>query len=225
MASRALITDSLVAESGKVAPNVRKRIEEKVGEITVELLQQSEGRFKGLLREQAFTTVIDVVEYILNSDFNTAQGTYHEVDSNGVFKRQLTIVSKSEMFHRRTEKAYASVRLSYIDFLEAGVSGRGYYLVLGDKPTEAAFFRIPYFREATENDTDVIRKVAIVKRGVRGSLPSLFPNEAQIDAEIYLRHLQGFREKREKFNTTTIMTPSSRTGNFNRRMHKYGQGQ
>lgn len=225
MASRALLTDSLVAETGKVAPSIRKRIERKVGEITMELLQQNEGRFKGLLREQAFTTVIDVVGYILNSDFNTAQGTYHEVDSDGVFKRQLTVVSKNEMFHRRTELAYASIRLAYIDFLEAGIDGRGYYLILGDKPKEAAFYRFPYYREATENDTDVIRKVAIVKRGVRGSLPDLFPAESQLDAEIYLRHMQGFKERREKFNTTTIMTPSSRTGEYNRRMHKLGQGQ
>lgn len=225
MASKAHLVGLLLKESGKDSPTVQKEIEQKVGEITVELLQQNDGRFKGLLREQTITVAVGTSAYLLNPDFHTAMKTAHEVNSAGKVVRKLTVISRAEYISRLDEGAYAGELMAYIDFLEDGPQERGYYLIFGDTPTATAIYKFPYYREPTENDADVIRKFNIVKRGVRGSLPHLFPTTALLDAEIYLRHLEGFKERAEKFRTTAgIIVPAPRVGAFNRRMNDIGQG-
>lgn len=223
MASRAFIVDGLLRETGKTSPAVRADIDRKVGEITLELLSQNDGRFKGLEKTQVISVVADTQQYKLNADFFTAKKSFHEVDSDGNFVAKLSIVSKSELFNRKTEDAYAGIKLGYIEFLTSGPSGRGYYMHLGADPTDTATYHFDYYREPTTADTDIIRKIVILQHGVRASLPQYFEN-AEYEAGIYVRRLQGFKESPDINVTDAMITPNPRIAKHNQRMHKIGQG-
>ncbi len=223
MASRAFIVDGLMREAGKTSPKVRGLIDLKVGEITLELLSQNSGRFRGLEKTQAISVVANTQQYLLNADFFTAKKSFHQVDGDGNFMARLSIVSKTELFDRKSAKAYSGIALAYIEFLEYGPNGRGFYLHLGTDPTGTATYHLDYYREPTTADTDLIRKVTILQHGVRASLPQYFVN-AEYEAAIYIRRLQGFKESPDTHITDAVVTPNPRIAKHNQRMHDIGQG-
>jgi hypothetical protein len=228
MASNAQITASLMEELGKTAPALRRKISSRVGDVTLELLQQNEGRFSSLVRTQTISVTAGTKEYRIRSDYNTARKTMYEVDVNNDYVARVRIVSKAEMFNRYAEDAHTDENMAYIQFFERGpnddsTANRGYYLVLGEEPVADVSYLFEYYRTPTTSDTDIIRKESIIKHGVRAAMPREFES-AQMEATVYLRMLRGFREKPERFVTDTIMTPSKRIGDHNKRMYGISRG-
>lgn len=223
MASKAVVVDDLARELDVTTPTALDEIEQTVGDITLDLLSQNDGQFKGL---QVYTDIVVTVgntAYLLPADFNTALETFYEMNSDGEYVGEVDVISKEEMFRRKSDNAYAGRKLSYIEFRYNGSSGRGWYLVLGAEPSETATYRFDYYRQATSDDTDIIRNVEILKTGCRGKLTKYNQN-AQQDRVIYLRMREGFRENPQKTVTKSIMTPSRPTGLHNRLMNKIGRG-
>lgn len=224
MATTSQIVDELMTEANKTTTAVRKQIEQAVGDIVLELLQQNDGRFRGLEKTQSITVTSGVKQYKLNSDFNTAKRTFHEVNSDGDFVAKCECLSKAEIFSRKAEGGHLTYRFGYIEFEASHSSGRGYYLTLAEEPTGTAYFEFEYYREPTREDADIIRKPSIVKHGVRGRMPRLF-DTAEADLGIYLRRIQGFKESPERFVTALIVTPPPRVAKRNRFFHDIGRGQ
>lgn len=224
MATRAVVVEELLRESGKTTEAVRRRIDDKVAAITVEILQQNEGKFKGLLKSFEFTTEVGERFYRLPPDFYSASDTFHEVDpTTREFVGRLTITTKAEIFDRKAEDVYAGDRMAFVEFLEDHADGRGWYLVLADDPEDARDYVLDYYRAATSSDTDIIRKVEILKRGVRGELPDLYVT-AMEDKAVYLRMLSGVIERSNRFVPAMVIKPNKRVREHNRRMRRYGQG-
>jgi len=224
MSSKATIVQRLMDEFGKDSQAARQQIEQAVGEITVDLLSQNQGRFLGLEKTLSITINNTDTEYRLPADFNTAKKTFYEVNSDGDYIAECMCLSKSEVQNRMSEGAYSGYRLAYIRRNILGASGRGDYLVIADAPDETKYFEFDYYREPTENDTDVIRNDHIVMTGARGLLPQFVDmDRAAYQTGIYSRMRDGFREHPEKRKTKRIMLPSKRIGNHNRRMYERSQ--
>ena len=223
MSSRATITDELLVESGRQGTATRRKIDQKVGGITLELLQQGDGRFRGLSKSQTISVLADTTQYKLDSSFNTAKKTMFEQNTDGTFKNKVSILAKAEVFERKSNDGPTSALMGYIELLTSHADGRGYYLTLSEKPTAATTYNFEYYREPTANDSDVIRKPEIIKHGVRGNLPEYFEN-SDIQLRIYLQRMEGFRESPERFVTDFIMTPAPRIGQHNKSMHDISQG-
>lgn len=224
MASNAAIVEELMRECGKTSDAVRNRISQKVGEVVTEILQQNEGRFKGLFKSETITVTATERYYRLPSDFHSPSDTFHEVDSDGDFVSRVTLSTKSEIFGRKEEGITAGEKMAYVEFLEShGTTGRGWYLVLADAPTESKSYVFDYYREATANDADIIRKSVAIKHGTRGQMPDLFPGW-QAEQAIYLSMLNGIMERPDKYTSGLIIKPGKRTRNLNRKMHDIGQG-
>jgi hypothetical protein len=226
MASVAYLADVLMQEAGKSSPDVRLRIEEKIGEVTLEILQQSEGRFKKLARTQNISILVGVKEYLLPADYFTAKREFIEIDSNSDFVRRVYVVSEMEVYTRIEAESNLSVSYCWIDFNETGygTTGRGYYLHLAVDPTETAIYRFAYYRQPTENDAEAIDSFTLIKRGVRGNLPDLFPKTAQVDISIYANSLGRSGEDPSQHTTETVVHPGRRRGRLNALLHRIGSG-
>ncbi len=223
MASTDVIVEELMREFGKSSSNIRMRIEEKVGDIVVDLLTQNDGRFKSLEKTQTISIVVGTKEYRLPVDFNTAKKTFYEVNSDGNIIEECSIVPKANIHRRKMEGRYAGYRIGRIQHFDSHEDGRGMYLVLADESPENTTFEFDYYRMPTKTDTDLIRSPDIIKTGVRKSFPEYNIN-ANYDLEIYLRMKSGFKENPEKFNTTITINPSRRAGSHNRSMRDIGNG-
>ena len=228
MASRDAITEDLLIESGRQGTAARRKIDQKVGDVTLELLQQNEGRFRALEKTQTISVVVSTTlagrQYKLDSKFNTAKDTMYEQDLvTGDFKNKITILTEAEVFERLSNAGPTSSLMGYIKYLTSHSSGRGQYLVLSQNPTETKSYIFQYYRAPTPDDTDVIRKTSIIKHGVRGSLPEYF-EDSDLELKIYFSMLGGFRESPERFVTDLIMTPPPRIALHNQKMHDISQG-
>jgi len=224
MASVAYLADMLMQEAGKASPDVRLRIEEKIGEITLEILQESEGRFKRLAKTQNISVLATVKDYLLPSDYFTARREIIEIDSDGNFVRRVYVVSEMEVYTRIEADTNLSKSYCWIDFREDGAEGRGYYLHLAVEPTEAATYRFAYYRQPKEDDAEVIDSFTLIKRGVRGNLPDLFPKTAEVDIQIYLGRLGQSGENPGQHVTEIVVHPGRRRGRLNSLQHKIGSG-
>jgi hypothetical protein len=223
MASTAQIVEDILVEIGKRGTAVRRKVETAVNDTVVDMLQQNDGRFRGLAKTQTINVLADTVEYKLNADFNTAKDTFAEYDSDDEFVARVFVLTKSEIHNRLAEGAPVHRLMSYIEFYESHTNGRGNYLILSQDPTTTHIYKFDYYREPTPEDTDIIRKTAILKHGIRGRLPDYY-EQAEYESAIYLRMLQGFRESAERFVTDMIITPPARIGANNDLSHKVGSG-
>lgn len=222
MATTATILEELIAEIGKDSPLIRQKIESKIGDVVLEILSQNEGRFKALEKTQSISVLVDVTRYKLNSDFNTAKDTFYEVDSLGEFVARCHIVSKSDAFSRLADEGVVGPRICYVEF-DSATATRGWYLVLTQKPKTAVTYKFDYFRTPATSDTDVIKKHAAIKHGVRGMSPEHFSN-SQAEITIYVRMLSGIKESPDKWVTDAQVLPPARFVAHNQFMHKIGGG-
>jgi len=217
------MVDRLISDSGKTGPEIQAKIERKVGEVALEMLQQSGGRFRTLSRTQEISINTTDLQYKLNSDFFTARTSCAEYDSSGNFVRLIYIVGKTEVLHTIENNAPAAANMCYIEFNHDGSDGRGNYLVLADEASTSCTYKFEYYREPTENDIDAIEEWSLLMRGVRASLPEFFTT-AEVDAHIYLRKLGHYQEDIGRVLTDVRMVPDQRTSKRNRLSHKIGRG-
>lgn len=223
MASKTKIVSDLMREIGKTKPSLRMRLEQTVGELTIDLLTQNGGTFKGLEERFTFTVSADQTQILLPADYNTpVRKGFYQVNSSGEFLAEANILSKSAVRRNIAEHAYSGHRLAYVDELD-GDDGYGFYLVLAGAPAETVYFELDYYRAPTESDTGLIRNESILKDGVRGSHSGYWA-DAGYRMEIYRRRREGFRESPDRQNTRSRMVPSERTGQHNRRMRGIGRG-
>lgn len=223
MASTAVIVNEIMAEFGKSDSHTAARIEQKVGDIVIDLLSQNKGRFKGLEKTQTISILEDEREYRLSPDFNTAKQTFYEVDDDGNFKNECMVVTKGDVHRRSSEGELINSRMGYIKFFDTHTSGRGIYLVLATDPGEATIYEFDYYRKPTRKDTDLIRTPETIKLGTRGSFPAL-NQKAEYDLAVYERRKQGFKESPEKYKPKMSIKPTRKTSRFNRSMRNIGKG-
>lgn len=223
MASPAKIVQDLMDEFGKTAPTVRARFESIVGEITVDLLSQNEGRFKDLEKSTSLSIVTTTRQYRLPADFNTVKHTFYEVNSDGEFVAECAIVPKADVHRRLEQGRYAGYRLAYIQELKSHADGPGKYLILAGDADEAMTFELDYYRIPLETDTSVIRNESILKRGVRSRLADMNPL-VRIDLDIYERMKLGFKEDVRKHVTHLSIAPPRKAIKTNKYLHKIARG-
>lgn len=223
MATSAHIVQSLMDEFGKTSSAARGQIEAWVGGITVDLLSQNDGRFSKLKKSQSITIAVDTREYKINSDYNTAHKNFYQVDSDGDFTRRLTVVSEAEILERKQQDKYAGIKMAYVEYQTDGDDGPGYYLVLGEDPDAAGYYKFQYYRKPTERDTDLILNPEIVKMGVRGSANQYNPH-SEIDMATYMRMRSGFSERPGKHIKSMTVRPHRGIRTHNRNMQTIGKG-
>ena len=225
MANASKIIDDLMNEWGKSGPELAMRLEQKIGEVTVDLLSQNEGQFKGLEKTQAISIAVDQKEYLLNADFNTAQKNFYEVDDDGDPVREIFVVTKKEMFNKLLNDSSLATDLVYVKQHDTGYNGDGpgWYLILPTEPSETTTFEFTYYRFPVAGDTRLIRNETILKTGVKREFPE--HNLAwQTDTLIYNKMRGGFKENPDKFKTRSVTLPNDRTQRHNRMLHKIGRG-
>lgn len=225
MASKSFILDSLLNECGKDSPQVREQMSEKIGEITLELLSRNDGKFFGLKKVTTLSITADeTTQFKLPADYHTISIDSCEVNvTTGAYIQDIHVLEKSDIRQRIRDRAHYDCHYGYIEKLEAGPTGRGYYLTLAVASTKVRSFEIEYFRRPTENDTDVISEYTLIERGVRAQYPSLFKT-AKVDRAIYLNRLPRFVEKRRRNVTDSYVLPPKRIQRHNRNQHKRGAG-
>lgn len=224
MASKSVLVDELMTELGKKSSLVRKKIDQIVGEVTLDLLSQNNGQFSALEREQAITTNTSDLAYKLNTDFNAVKPPAYLTDVNGKFSTEFAIVSLSEFMIRQGDTSrYPGASYARIEYLTDQDNGPGDYLILGTEPDSIQYVRLPYYRKPKETDTHLIRNETIVKIGAKSKLPEF--NEAwSRDQVIYFKMRSGFKEDISKKTTELVLRPSSHTRTFNESMHNIGSG-
>jgi len=208
---------------GKTTPEIRARVESLISSLTVDLLSLHQGRHSDLRKRQDITLLTTRAEYKLNDDFNTPITPMIEVDSTGLYIREIDIVDDVEFYFRQgNPSVYPAETYARIEMLEDGYDGKARYLIVGKIPEETAYYRMFYFRKPTGEDVDVIRNPTILEYGVKGSLPDLNPN-FQVDQGTYFNMRKGFRADTVKL-TTPMIRNSRRSQKHNRTMHEIGRG-
>lgn len=225
MASRPVIVADMLREFGKDTPAAMAKIDQIVGDVTIDLLSQNEGRFKKLSRSATLTFVTDQIETILPADFNSIKQTFAEVDSEGKFIAECHVLAKAAVFRRLAEGRYAGYRLAHIEEQTDDVNGPGYYLVVADAPSETKYFSLDYYRKPTGNDTDIITNVDAIKNGIRSRVGEwIGKDQSSYYQEIYFRMRSGFAEEPEKTVTDIVTEPNRRVARHNQKMHNIGSG-
>lgn len=223
MPSKAAIASEIMVEFGKSDSQTAARVEQKVGDITIDLLSQNQGRFKGLEKTQSISIESGTSEYKLNTDFNSAKEQFYEVNSSGIVVAECTLTTSREINRRIVEGETVTHRMCFIKYYDSHDSGKGVYLVLAEEPTESATYEFEYYRKPTVEDTDIIRNTEIIKLGTRAGFPEFNP-KAAYELGIYERRKEGFKEEPEKYNPKMVVKPSRRTSKFNRIMRTIGGG-
>ena len=225
MASRQVVVFEMKQEFGKDTPAALALIDQRVGDVTVDLLSQNEGRFRGLSMSATLTFSSGETSQKLPGDFNAIKETFSQVDSEGKFIAECMVLAKSAVHRRLVENRYAGFRLAYINRNVDPTGVPGHYLVLAAPPDEETYYEVDYYRIPTGNDTDIITNVDIVKEGVRSKSPDFVGAQmATYHNEVYLRMRQGFREEPEKVVTNIVTEPPRRVARHNQRMHRIGGG-
>lgn len=229
MASKAQIVDDIMLDIGKSTPKVREMIEQHVGDVTVELLSRQKGRFKSLEETETITLNTSYDHYKLPSDYGAASKTFVQVDDNDDYVRTLKIESEEAVYERMRKGEYAGVWIGWVKHLNTGptargYSGRGWYLRLPTEPDDTGFYKFFYYREPTEEDTDLIRNQSIVKKGVMGRLSRSLNANAEQDAGIYENMKRGFKEDITRHQPQVKIHPNARIVRHNAMMHKIGKG-
>lgn len=226
MPSKAQAVNKLLIDAGRSDPDTRQRIERAVGEITLEMLSESDGRFSELERTTEIAVDTTTVDYKLPADFFASKDEHEIQDADGEFVGVFTIYPKDEILRRKRDGERLNARVCHIEFSESGYNGkgRGWYLRLGDESEAAYTYVLTYYREPTENDVSIIKDEAMLYAGVRGSLPRIFGEDAAVDLQKYLHKLPGYGEKASRFSGVIPRRPSYRRVKVNRLQHKIGKG-
>ena len=83
MASPGLIVEEMMAEFGKSSAAVRRRVTLAVAEITIDILNQNESRFRKLEKESTVTLSIGDDAYRLPADLKTIRPMFIQLDTDG----------------------------------------------------------------------------------------------------------------------------------------------
>jgi len=226
MATRDEMTTELLVLAGKsVDSPERQRVYDVVGDVTVDLLSQNEGRFYGLRRTLEFTMTTADRKKRLPSNFNTASRDFYEVDEDGELKGRGAVKSKTDVFDDQLEGAYVGYRRAWIEELsgDSAPEGSGIYLVLAEAPPSTVYLVFVYYRRPERDDTDIIKNPTIVKLGAKAQLSNMF-DDAQYSMAIFEKRRSGFKEKFHKRVTSGILMPSRRQARHNKRMYDRGRG-
>ena len=227
MPSKVRVVEKLLIDAGKSDAATRREIERAVGEITLEMLEEGDGRFSDLARPQTISVTTTERYYKLNPDFFTTQDEHEVLDSDGEFSDTFTIYPKQEILRRKREGERLNCRVCHIEKLQAnpeGSGGSGWYLVLSYEAAEAATYVLEYFREPTENDVAAIKNEAMLYSGVRGMRPDIFGERSAVDMHKYLAQLPGHSEKVGRYFGAIPHRPSYRAVAVNKLQHKSGRG-
>lgn len=173
MASNATIVKEMMDEFGKSSPEVQRRIQRVVDEVTIDILSNNEGRFRRLAKTATITVTSASKQYRLPHDFNTAKNYFNELDSDGEFVAERSIVSESMFYQRKGDADYTGSMWAMIETLQDHADGPGEYLILNALPDDTGYYKFPYYRKPVKNDTDIITNVRVVKSGVRAAFPNL----------------------------------------------------
>ena len=223
MADRSLIVTEIMEEIGKSSPQVRTEVDRIVGEVTLDILQQNDSRFRKLRKTYPLTVNTTDKEYKLPADFKTATKFFIQVDSAGEYVGQVEIVTESEFWRRKGDSQYGGNYYAKIEVLVSHASGAGEYLVFNALHEDTSYYEFPYYRKPTEHDTDIIENSTIIKEGVRGMLSKYIPTSTA-HLTTYTRMKSGVRESPTERATGMAMMPSKVTRNLNRLLHKIGRG-
>lgn len=227
MASAVEIVDELMTEFGKTTSKVRQELEQYVGDITVDLLSQHQGRFPELQQNIIITLEADEASYRLPADYGTISKTVFEVDSDGnPSSTKISVETEQTAMERRYAKEYAGARIAWVSFLKGGRSGRGWYFILATAPeTAGALYKIFYYRKATTADTDLIRNEEIVKTGVRARY-HMQRNDPYSQALLttYERMKSGFKPEVQRHKTRIGITLNPRARELTALQWDIGEG-
>ena len=223
MASKFQIVHELADEWGKASPDVLARIETKVGEITIDLLSQNDCRFAGLRDSETITVSAGTMAYKLPYNFATLIKEVITVDADGDFLNEFEVVDENEFIRRKTEGGYATTKYGMIEYRKTGTSGPGWYFLLAADWEDTGYIKVPFYREPTEDDTELIRNVTILKAGVRAQFPEFNP-KSQNDLVMYEKGKSGFRENPETITTKMAIRPSPQAQRLNKLQWKIGDG-
>lgn len=221
MASKAKIVADLMGEVGKTAQAVRDRLDRFTGEVTIDILNQNDGRFRRLAKTYTITLNTSDVAYRLPADFKTPKQTFIQVDSDGDFLEERAIVSEAEFYRRKGDADYSGTGYGFIETRQSPTPGE--YLVLDSTPTAVGYLKLFYYRRPTENDTEIIENEAAIKEGVRARDRGLWP-DAIYHLQIYENMKKGIKESAGTRTTGMVLKPNPMQVRINRLMHRIGKG-
>lgn len=222
MASQGLIVEEMMAEFGKSSSAVRHRVTMAVAEITIDILNQNESRFRKLEKELTITLVIGTEAYRLPTDLRTIRPIFIQLDTEGGFAAEWEIVSTPEFYRRKGDAEYGGRNYAHIETRQSPIPGE--YLVFDAEPTATGSCKVFYYRRPLGGDTDIIENVAAIKEGVRTRFPR-FVDNAETHIIIYERMKSGIAESPETRTTGMVLKPSHQQQRLNRLMWRIGKGQ
>ena len=211
-----------MVEFGKTSAAFRRRVSNAVGEITIDILNQNESRFRRLEKSANITLIIGTDAYLLPSDLRTIRPMFHQLDSDGNFASEWEIVTTAEFYRRKGDDEYAGQNYAHIETRQSPTPGE--YLVFDSAPTAAGTCKLYYYRRPTAADTDIIENEAAIKEGVRTRFPK---SVEDVGSRIisYERMKSGIRESPEVRATGMVLKPNPLIQRVNRQMWKYGREQ
>ena len=222
MASFGQIVEEMMVEFGKKSSAVRHRVSQAVGEITIDILNQNESRFRKLERESTITLVIGTDAYRLPADLRTIRPIFIQLDTDGDFAAEWEIVSTPEFYRRKGDAEYKGQNYAHIETRQSPIPGE--YLVFDTASTTSGTCKTFYYRRPERTDTDIIENTAAIKEGVRTRFPKFVEN-AEAHIIIYERMKSGIAESPETRTTGMVLKPSHRQQRLNRLMWRIGRGQ
>ncbi len=222
MASKEQVVNDILQELGKSSSELRERLFQLAGEITVDLLNENDGRFHGLSGTETISIVKGVRRYRLPAKFKTPKKVFCEVDSNGEILANCYVQQKATIRRKIGEGKILAYRLCYIDYTKE-TTGPASYLILAASPPANTIYEFEYYRKATINDASCIENESILKTGIRGRLdPHTNPNQ-RTDLVVYYRMKEGFREPIESMGEINTDLPGL-TEERNALMNKIAKG-
>lgn len=222
MASPGLIVEEMMAEFGKSSAAVRRRVTLAVAEITIDILNQNDSRFRKLEKESTVTLSVGDDAYRLPADLRTIRPIFIQLDTDGNFAAEWEIVSTPEFYRRKGDAEYGGQNYAHIETRQSPTPGE--YLVFDSEATASGSCKVFYYRRPLGGDTDIIENVAAVKEGVRTRFPRFIDN-AEMHIITYERMKSGIAESPETRTTGMVLKPSRRQQRENRLAWKIGRGQ
>jgi hypothetical protein len=222
MSSPGLIVEEMMAEFGKSSAAVRQRVGQAVAEVTIDILNQNESRFRRLEKEDTITLVVGTDAYRLPPDLRTLRPIFIQLDTDGDFAAEWEIVSTPEFYRRKGDAEYGGQNYAHVETRQSPTPGE--YLVFDTASTAAGSCKIFYYRRPLAGDTDIIENTSAIKEGVRSKFPK-FVEDAQSHAVQYERMKSGIKESPDTRTTGMVLKPGRRQQRTNRLMWKIGRGQ
>ena len=221
MATVAALVEEIMLELGKDSIEIRTRVEAEIRNVVVDLLSANDGRFPRLETLFSFTLAASAVKQELPADFNTESSKFIETDDSGKKLREILCMPEADYYRRGVYDA-DSPEIAYIT--DDATTG-SYWLNFTKASDEVRYIKFFYFRVCTSDDCTLIRNTSLIKRGVRGGLPDLFPLKSQVDLTIFTARSQDFSEGGpSELSTEITMRPPAHIERHNRQMRRIGRG-